>query len=143
MSKNDLMHGNTSLLVLSLIETQDMYGYQIIKELKRKSENVFELKEGSLYPVLHALENEKLITSYIEETDSARKRRYYSITDKGRKELADKKEEFFTFTTAARKVLSFAWGGINEWEISRAKRKLFTCCLQIHSQRKKTIQTHI
>ncbi|MBO5333816.1 MAG: helix-turn-helix transcriptional regulator [Clostridia bacterium] len=108
MAKNDLMHGNTSLLVLSLIETQDMYGYQIIKELKRKSENVFELKEGSLYPVLHALENEKLITSYIEETDSARKRRYYSITDKGRKELADKKEEFFTFTNAARKVLTFA-----------------------------------
>lgn len=113
MAKNDLMHGNTSLLVLSLIEQQDMYGYQIIKELKRKSENVFELKEGSLYPVLHALENEKLITSYIEDTDSARKRRYYSITDKGRKELADKKEEFFTFTTAARKVLSFAWGGVN------------------------------
>lgn len=108
MAKNDLMHGNTSLLVLSLIEQKDMYGYQIIKELKRKSENVFELKEGSLYPVLHALENEKLITSYIEETDSARKRRYYRITDKGRKDLADKKQEFFTFTTAARKVLSFA-----------------------------------
>lgn len=112
MAKNDLMHGNTSLLVLSLIGTQDMYGYQIIKELKRKSENVFELKEGSLYPVLHALENEKLITSYIEETDSARKRRYYKITDKGIKELADKKEEFFTFTNAARKVLTFAWGDI-------------------------------
>lgn len=108
MAKGDLIHGNTSLLVLSLIETQDMYGYQIIKELKRKSENIFELKEGSLYPVLHALENENLITSYIEETDSARKRRYYHITDKGKKELADKKEEFFTFTTAARKVLSFA-----------------------------------
>lgn len=108
MAKGDLIHGNTSLLVLSLIETQDMYGYQIIKELKRKSENVFELKEGSLYPVLHALENENLITSYIEETDSARKRRYYHITDKGKKQLADKKEEFFTFTTAARKVLSFA-----------------------------------
>ena len=107
MAKKDLMHGNTSLLVLSLIEQQDMYGYQIIKELKRKSENVFELKEGSLYPVLHALENEKLITSYIEETDSARKRRYYKITDKGRKELADKKEEFFVFTNAARKVLNF------------------------------------
>ena len=108
MAKNDLMHGNTSLLVLSLIEQQDMYGYQIIKELKRKSENVFELKEGSLYPILHALENEKFITSYIEETESARKRRYYRITDKGRKELAEKKEEFFTFTTAARKVLNFA-----------------------------------
>ncbi len=108
MAKNDLMHGNTSLLVLSLIDVQDMYGYQIIKELKRRSENVFELKEGSLYPVLHDLESKKLITSYIEETDSSRKRRYYKITDKGRKELNDKKQEFFTFTTAAQKVLNFA-----------------------------------
>ena len=104
----ELAKGSTALLVLSVISKRDMYGYQIIKELKRKSENVFELKEGSLYPVLHALENEKLITSYIEETDSARKRRYYKITDKGRKELADKKEEFFVFTNAARKVLTFA-----------------------------------
>ena len=99
---------NLDLMILKLLSDKDMYGYQIIKELKRKSENVFELKEGSLYPVLHALENEKLITSYIEETDSARKRRYYKITDKGRKELADKKEEFFIFTNAARKVLNFA-----------------------------------
>ncbi len=108
MAKKDLMHGNTGLLVLALIEKQDMYGYQIIKELKAKSENVFDLKEGSLYPVLHTLESEKLITSYIEETDSARKRRYYKITEKGIKELNTKKEEFFTFTTAAGKVLAFA-----------------------------------
>ncbi len=108
MAKNDLLHGNTGLMVLALIKKQDMYGYQIIKELKEKSENVFDLKEGSLYPVLHALENDKLITSYLEDTDSVRKRRYYKITDKGIKELQSKKEEFFTFTNAASKVLAFA-----------------------------------
>ncbi len=108
MAKNDLIHGNTGLLVLALIGKKDMYGYQIIKELREKSENVFDLKEGSLYPVLHALENDGLITSYIEETDSARKRRYYKITDKGIKELGKKKDEFFTFTRAIGNVLAFA-----------------------------------
>ncbi len=108
MAKKDLLHGNTGLLVLALIEKKDMYGYQIIKELKEKSENVFDLKEGSLYPVLHTLESEKLIFSYMEDTGSARKRRYYKITQKGIKELESKKEEFFTFTTAASKVLAFA-----------------------------------
>ena len=48
MAKNDLLHGNTELLVLSLLDAQDMYGYQIIRELKQRSENVFELKEGSV-----------------------------------------------------------------------------------------------
>lgn len=105
MARNDLLHGNTGLLILALLDTQDMYGYQIIKELKARSENVFELQEGSLYPVLHTLETQRLVRSYEEETASARRRRYYRITDKGRRELAAKKEDFLTFATAAKRVL--------------------------------------
>lgn len=108
MAKKDLFRGDIGLLVLSLIERSDMYGYQIIKELKSRSNNVFELQEGSLYPVLHSLEGQGLVKSYIGETDSARKRRYYKITDKGIRELREKKQEFFTFTDAAYKVLTFA-----------------------------------
>ena len=48
-----LLGGSTVLMLLSLIEQKDCYGYEIIKELKERSENVFELKEGTLYPVLH------------------------------------------------------------------------------------------
>lgn len=108
MAKKDLLKGNTGLLVLSLIEGQDMYGYEIIKELKRRSQNVFELQEGSLYPILHALEEQKLVVSYYGETLSARKRRYYKITDKGIKELGTMKEDFAVFTSAANRVLGFA-----------------------------------
>lgn len=108
MAKNDLLHGNTGLLVLALLDTQDMYGYQIIKELKRRSENVFELKEGSLYPILHTMETKRFVTSYEKESDSGRRRRYYRITDKGRRELADKREDFRVFTTAATRVLEYA-----------------------------------
>lgn len=107
MAKKDLLKGNTGLLVLSLIESRDMYGYEIIKELKRKSQNVFELQEGSLYPVLHTLEEQKLVTSYYGETESKRKRRYYKITDKGIKELGAMKEDFAVFTNAASRVLGF------------------------------------
>lgn len=64
--------------------------------------------EGSLYPVLHTLETQKLVISYYGETESARKRRYYRITDKGKKELAKLTEEFNLFTSAAHRVLSFA-----------------------------------
>lgn len=108
MAKNDLLHGNTGLLVLALLNTQDMYGYQIIKELKTRSENVFELKEGSLYPVLHAMETKCLVTSYEKESDNRRRRRYYRITEKGRRELAGKRSEFFTFASAAKRVLEYA-----------------------------------
>lgn len=108
MAKNDLLHGNTGLLVLALLDTQDMYGYQIIKELKRRSENVFELKEGSLYPILHTMETKRLVTSYESDSENGRRRRYYRITEKGRRELADKREDFRAFTTAAKRVLEYA-----------------------------------
>ncbi len=56
----ELMKGSTTLLVLRLLETENMYGYEMIKDLKERSENVFELKEGTLYPILHALEESRI-----------------------------------------------------------------------------------
>lgn len=60
MAKNDLLHGSTGLLVMALLSREDMYGYQIIKEMKARSEDRFALQEGSLYPVLHTLEAQSL-----------------------------------------------------------------------------------
>lgn len=48
----ELLKGSTTMLVLDLLKNQNMYGYEMIKKLKEKSENVFELKEGTLYPIL-------------------------------------------------------------------------------------------
>ena len=56
--------GSASLLVLSLLEKEDQYGYQIIRRLEERSQKVFSLQEGTLYPVLHKLENKGYITSY-------------------------------------------------------------------------------
>lgn len=104
----ELLKGSTTLLVLRLLETENMYGYEMIKDLKEKSENVFELKEGTLYPILHSLEESGLISSYWDET-TAKKRKYYAITKEGRKHLKDKKEEWKIFSNGINQVI----GGVS------------------------------
>ena len=104
----ELARGSTTMLVLNLLQYKNMYGYQIIKELSKKSENVFELKEGTLYPILHGLESKNLITSYWDES-TAKKRKYYAITKTGKKQLKDQKEEWITFSTGINKVI----GGVS------------------------------
>ena len=71
----ELLKGSTNLLVLSLLENENMYGYQMIKKLSEKSENVFELQEGTLYPILHSLEEKNYISSYWDNT-GIKKRKY-------------------------------------------------------------------
>ena len=101
----ELLKGSTSILVLSLLDKDDKYGYQLIQELKSASDNVFELKEGTLYPILHGLEEAGAIVSNWEETDKIRKRKFYSITENGRKLLHDKKKEWFFFTKSVNSVI--------------------------------------
>ena len=67
------------------------------------------MNEGTLYPVLHALEKEKCLESYWEETESARKRKYYRITEKGKKALSEKKAEWTEYATGVEKVLRGAY----------------------------------
>ncbi|MCM1363958.1 MAG: PadR family transcriptional regulator [Faecalibacterium sp.] len=108
--KKELSKGSSSLLVLSVIAEGDKYGYQIIKEIEIKSEFVFSFKEGTLYPILHTFEKDGYLKSYWEETDSARKRKYYHITKKGLKLLDQSKEEWTSYSDAVNKVLS---GGVS------------------------------
>ena len=65
-----LLSGTTVLLVLSLLQQEDQYGYQMIAALSARSDNVFQMKEGTLYPVLHTLEKQGHIKSYEKETPS-------------------------------------------------------------------------
>ena len=54
----ELVKGSTTMLVLEMLNDENMYGYQLIKKLSEKSKNIFELKEGTLYPILHGLEGD-------------------------------------------------------------------------------------
>ena len=61
----NLVQGSMALMLLRLLETKDMYGYEMISVLREKSENVFELKAGTLYPLLHSLESKGYVISYL------------------------------------------------------------------------------
>ena len=104
----ELLKGSTTMLVLELLESENMYGYQMIKSLGKKSENIFELKEGTLYPILHALEEKSLITSYWDES-TAKKRKYYAITEKGKGQLKAQKKEWQVFKNGIDRVI----GGVS------------------------------
>ncbi len=106
----ELLKGSTDLLVLSLIEKEPMYGYQMIKELSLKSQDIFVLQEGTLYPILHSLEEKNYISSYWDET-GAKKRKYYTITKDGKKHLKEKKEEWKTYSYGINNVIRrcFIW----------------------------------
>lgn len=103
----ELISGSIPMMVLSVIKSEDMYGYRIIKELEVRSEYVFSLKEGTLYPILHSFESEGYVESYWDSAEG-RKRKYYHITRKGLKHLAEKKQEFKDFSVSVSKVLNFA-----------------------------------
>ena len=80
-----LVSGSTMMLILKLLEEKDMYGYEMIETLREKSENVFELKAGTLYPLLHGLEEKGFVESYEKEA-VGKIRKYYHITRSGKKE---------------------------------------------------------
>ncbi|WP_160691936.1 helix-turn-helix transcriptional regulator [Clostridium sp. C2-6-12] len=102
----ELIKGSTSILVLSLLRKGEMYGYEIIKEMQIKSNSVFEFKEGTLYPILHGLEEENLVESFWKEGENARKRKYYKITKKGIGKLKEKQEEWNLFTSTVNKIIT-------------------------------------
>ncbi|MGI6704000.1 MAG: PadR family transcriptional regulator [Clostridia bacterium] len=103
-----LLTGSTTMLILKLLDGADMYGYQMIEELGKKSKNIFELKAGTLYPLLHTLEQKGMVVSYDKTADSGRVRKYYSITKAGRRHLIEKKKEWKTYMDAVNSVLGGA-----------------------------------
>ena len=101
-----LMAGSGTMLVLSLLEGGDMYGYQIIEELARRSNDLFQMKEGTLYPILHGLEKDKCLSSYQQEAPTGRVRKYYRLTRKGKQLLDGKRAEWGAFQQGVDSVLS-------------------------------------
>ena len=86
--ESQMKKGVLEMLVLKLLEKEEKYGYQIISELKEKSNQRFLLKEGTLYPILYRLEDDKYVESrWSEATGKKVPRKYYVITEEGRKAL--------------------------------------------------------
>lgn len=104
-----LITGSTDMLLLKLMEKEDMYGYQMIDELKKRSNNVFDMKAGTLYPLLHQLEQKGYLTTYEQAAGEARVRKYYRLTKEGRAHLIEREKEWMVFAGAVGDVLK---GGV-------------------------------
>ncbi len=104
---DQLRKGSTTVLILALLEDEPMYGYQISRELERRSYGYFTMKEGLLYPALHQMEESGLIASEWKTIDN-RQRKYYRITSRGRKQLTESAAEWRMFTSQLLKLIGGA-----------------------------------
>lgn len=97
--EQQMKKGVLEMLVLKLLTEHEKYGYQLISELKEKSNGTFTLKEGTLYPILYRLEDEKLVESrWSEPKGKEVSRKYYEITEMGREVLQELKNLWSEFS---------------------------------------------
>ena len=102
-----LLWGTVEMLILEVVSHGLTYGYEIAQTVCDRSRGYFELKEGSLYPALHRLERQKMLSSFWREIDG-RRRKYYKLTLSGQKALEARKQEWTSFATGVQGVLGGA-----------------------------------
>ena len=105
MYDKELLKGNTETLLLALLNDEPMYGYQIVKEMGRRSSGYFQFREGTLYPALHRLEKAGTIQGSWAPSGLGQQRRYYSLTEAGREFLDAKLREWLSFSAAVNLVM--------------------------------------
>jgi PadR family transcriptional regulator, regulatory protein PadR len=103
MADKNLLRGNLDLILLAILEDAPKYGLEIISEANIRTDGYFEFKEGSLYPALHRLEKARLVRAEFAPSDSGGpRRRYYHLSEAGKKQLEKKRAEFETFNGKVR-----------------------------------------
>jgi PadR family transcriptional regulator PadR len=104
ISKN-LMAASTKPLILSILSRGEIYGYEIIQKIIDLSGGVLEWSEGMLYPVLHRMEKDLLIRAQWKISENGRRRKYYSLTERGKQELERDRDQWLS----VHKVFSELW----------------------------------
>ena len=89
----NFLNGVPELVVLRLLSQQEMYGYEIVKAIQSRTKDSFSFGEGCIYPLLHHLEQSRLVSSRRKEV-GARSRYYYRLTARGIKRLTELSEEW-------------------------------------------------
>jgi PadR family transcriptional regulator PadR len=87
--ERELMRGAGPVAVLKLLSLRPMYGYELVENLAQRTQGVLDMGQATLYPMLYNLEAKGLIRAAWEQADSGRDRKYYHLTDRGRKRLAE------------------------------------------------------
>jgi PadR family transcriptional regulator PadR len=101
-----LSRGDFGLLILALISRREMYGYEIVAELRATTHGAIDLPEGTVYPALRRLERDGIVEGHwVEVGAGSPRRRYYRLTLKGERALAEGREEWRQFRSAADSLL--------------------------------------
>jgi transcriptional regulator len=107
-SSAELLPGTLDMLILRTLTVQPMHGYAIAQHIRRLSESVLSVEQGSLYPALERLQNKGWLTSKWGETPTKRRARYYTITIAGRKQLGNEISSFDRVLGAIQKIMAGA-----------------------------------
>lgn len=102
------LDGNVETLVLAVLEAGPSYGYKIVKELNERSEGILRLGEGTIYPVLHRLEEKKVVSARWRLAENGRERKYYRLTAKGRRALAANYQQWRMLSGVFKKMFGSA-----------------------------------
>ncbi len=105
--ESQLLKGVAPVVVLQILSRGEMYGYELATVIEKRSAEILTLGKGTLYPLLYNLEAKRLVTARVEKTKNGRKRRYYSITGKGKQYLAGQTEQL----RQLRSGLDYVFGG--------------------------------
>ena len=97
---SELLSGSGPIAVLVLLEQREMYGYELVEALSRRTDGVLALGQSTLYPLLYNLEGKKLIKGEWRKVESGRRRKYYALTQKGRIWLAGQQTQWESLVQA-------------------------------------------
>jgi transcriptional regulator len=106
--KNDLLQGTLALLVLKTLARGPLHGYGITLHIQMVSKDILRVEEGSLYPALHRMEQDGWVSAEWGISENNRRARYYRLSAKGRKQLAEEEKNWERLTQAVAHVLQFA-----------------------------------
>jgi PadR family transcriptional regulator PadR len=101
----EFLTGTVTVLIFHLLSEREMYGYEILQEAERRSARAFALKEGTLYPALHAMQRNGLLAATWRESAEGRARKYYRLTAKGRRTARSKTDQWTSLAGAMNAIL--------------------------------------
>jgi DNA-binding PadR family transcriptional regulator len=106
VSSKELVGASTQLLILCTLAREPNYGYELVRRINELADGVFEWREGTIYPVLHRLEKEKLIRSQWQDAPSRRQRKYYYLTAAGRAAMSEDVKQWGAFSELVQRFAS-------------------------------------
>ena len=106
-SEGELVQGTLDMLILKTLARRPMHGYGIAQSIQQISDEVLRVEEGSLYPALHRMEQERWIVSEWGTSENNRRARFYRLTALGRKQLSTERQNWKKITSAVALVLEF------------------------------------